>query len=133
MFFRLGQKALVRDGPKFLMLRQSGYNKFGAGKWDLPGGKVEENEDLGIAIKRELREETGLNADCKLCSNFTFATETGENWLVLIYVVRYDGSPVALSSEHSEFKWIGMEELDKLPLKHEGIAAAIRKALGPVV
>jgi len=32
-------------------------------KWSLPGGRVEPNETLNVAIKRELFEETGLSVE----------------------------------------------------------------------
>jgi ADP-ribose pyrophosphatase YjhB (NUDIX family) len=44
------------DRGSILLVRQAAGQKF----WTLPGGKVKRNESLGQALKREVREETGL-------------------------------------------------------------------------
>ncbi len=55
--------ALIRNekGGEFLLLRRSENSRTNAGKWDLPGGKVNPDESLkegGVA--REVWEETGI-------------------------------------------------------------------------
>lgn len=52
---------LVCDG-KFWMSQRVNTRNF-AGKWQFPGGKLEENENPIDGALRELREETGLNID----------------------------------------------------------------------
>lgn len=44
------------DNNSVLLVRQAGGQKL----WTLPGGKVKRNESLERALKREIREETGL-------------------------------------------------------------------------
>jgi ADP-ribose pyrophosphatase YjhB (NUDIX family) len=44
------------DRSSVLLVRQVAGQKF----WTLPGGKVKRNESLSQALKREVREETGL-------------------------------------------------------------------------
>jgi len=44
------------DRSSVLLVRQFAGRKF----WTLPGGKVRRNESLSQALKREVREETGL-------------------------------------------------------------------------
>ncbi|MFC7613097.1 NUDIX hydrolase [Actinokineospora soli] len=50
---------LVRDDSgRLLLIRRA--RPPGAGQWSLPGGKVEGGESDAEALRRELREETGL-------------------------------------------------------------------------
>ncbi|HYP24947.1 MAG TPA: NUDIX domain-containing protein, partial [Actinomycetota bacterium] len=49
---------VVRDG-RLLMVQRA--NEPGAGLWSLPGGRVEHGEYLAAALRREVKEETGLD------------------------------------------------------------------------
>jgi len=51
----------IEDKGKILMVQQNKeeYKKL----WDFPGGKVEENEDIITAAKREVKEETGYSVN----------------------------------------------------------------------
>lgn len=49
---------LERDGAVLLSRRPAGTHQ--GGRWEFPGGKVEPGEDLPAALRRELREELGV-------------------------------------------------------------------------
>ena len=51
--------AVVQDAAGRLLLIRRGHDPH-AGLWSLPGGRVEEGETLEQAVRREVREETGL-------------------------------------------------------------------------
>src|SRR3989338_6946509 len=60
-FMNLIQKAVVKNGDKYLIGLRSENAKYFPLHWDFPGGKLEPNEDPFDGIKREVKEETDLD------------------------------------------------------------------------
>ena len=52
--------ALIRHGDEVLLVKQQGDDDATPG-WSVPGGVVEDGELLTDALKREVREETGID------------------------------------------------------------------------
>ena len=101
-------------------------------KWQMPQGGVNKNEDLVVAMKRELNEETSIK-NIKILKELDewFEYELPQNLLGIIwkgkyrgqkqkwFVVRFIGqeNEINLKTKHPEFiewKWIKMEELPKV-------------------
>src|SRR2546428_7972306 len=57
----VGVGAVVIDGSRVLLVKRA--NEPLKGEWSLPGGAVEIGETLEAAIRREVREETGLDVE----------------------------------------------------------------------
>lgn len=54
--------AALQESGRLLAARRSAPPEL-AGRWELPGGKVEPGEDPKRALVRELREELGIAAE----------------------------------------------------------------------
>ena len=52
--------AVVRDGRLLLVRRLS---RRGQGNWQVPGGFVEQDETIEVAVVREVEEEAGVTAE----------------------------------------------------------------------
>lgn len=57
---QFAQKAVITNGDKVLLVRKSSSDPYNPGRWELPGGRLEEEEGLDDHVKREVLEETGL-------------------------------------------------------------------------
>jgi len=82
--------------------------------WVPVSGKVEaEDRDLEAAVRREIREETGLTVDHLLPLDWhvPFRADNGEVWRLHAFAaeVPRDFSP-ALSDEHEAFEWVSAAE-----------------------
>jgi 8-oxo-dGTP pyrophosphatase MutT (NUDIX family)/DNA topoisomerase IB len=97
-----------QDG-KVLLLHRGFGEGFEAGKWSLPGGHVDSNEDPCLAASRELQEETGIVAQVRPLE----VKEKG-NAIIFYYEasVLVDGGDVILdNNEHRSYEWVEEEEL----------------------
>ena len=116
-------KAVVfNQDNEILLLKRDSNSKFSAGKYDLPGGHIEENESLKDSVLREIKEETGLKT---VFGEIIDVVEFPENSQMFkdekrgIRAICYsDSKEVELSVEHEEYLWLPTKKaLEKLSTK----------------
>lgn len=104
---------IVRDGRVLLTRRGVEPRR---GMWDLPGGFLEEDEEPHLALRRELREETGLEIEPG--EFLGAAIERYDRYSVLILsfaAAAPEGEPQP-ADDVAELAWFAPEEL---PPPHE--------------
>jgi ADP-ribose pyrophosphatase YjhB (NUDIX family) len=94
----------------------------GRGLWSLPGGHVEEGEYLSDALRREVKEETGLEVTVGgLAGIFEVVGE--QHLVVLDFMVDVSGDPVpSAGGDADEARWVELDDvgaLDCTPRFHE--------------
>ena len=101
------------------------------GMYELPGGRMDFGESVKQTFKREIEEELGFEKIKmgNLINTWSF-TNIRENinyhFIIFDFEFFTDESKIKLSDEHTEYRWIGLEELDKFEMK-EGHKESIRK------
>jgi len=89
------------------------------GKYNGLGGKMEPGEDIAACMRREIREEAGiecLSMQLRGTLNWPGFGKQGEDWLGFIFLVdRYEGTPLARNPEGT-LEWVARERLMELPM-----------------
>lgn len=112
--------------------------------WDFPKGHIEEGEKEEDAVRREIREETGIE-DIKIIKGFreyikyffrqTYKLPEARPWAkalwifktVTFYLVQSQTKEVKISFEHKGFKWLPYKEALK-QLKFKNAKEILKKA-----
>jgi 8-oxo-dGTP diphosphatase len=89
------------------------------GKYNGLGGKIEADEDVVAGMRREIREEAGIECD-ELSLRGTISWpgfgKRGEDWLGFIFVVSaFSGTPYTRNPEGT-LEWVPVEKIMELPL-----------------
>ncbi|MBP6281843.1 MAG: (deoxy)nucleoside triphosphate pyrophosphohydrolase [Leptotrichiaceae bacterium] len=81
--------------------------------WEFPGGKLEENEDIFQCIKREIKEELGI--EFLILNNVIYSDDTYEydNFIVQLFTVKgsIEKNLSPSSSDHDSIIWLKRENL----------------------
>jgi ADP-ribose pyrophosphatase YjhB (NUDIX family) len=112
--------AIALDGDRLLLVRRGRLPA--AGRWSVPGGRVEAGETLAEAVVRELVEETGLEGVCDELVGWVERIGTGHHYVILDFRVTILSStrPTA-GDDADEAAWFSLDDVPELPLV-EGLA-----------
>jgi len=122
--------AIVRDGQVLLVQRARPPAN---GLYSLPGGVVEVGETLEEAVRREVREETGMTIEPVALAGFREAIvrdaagRVERHFLILCFAARWSAGEPALSEELDEAHWLDPAELAKLSTT-AGLAEIVAEA-----
>jgi phosphoglycolate phosphatase-like HAD superfamily hydrolase/ADP-ribose pyrophosphatase YjhB (NUDIX family) len=109
---------IMNDSKEALMVRTQKWS----GLWGIPGGKVKTGETLEEALRREIKEETGLDIDdirWALVQDCIHSKEfyKDAHFVLLNYTCLCHGVPeVLLNDEAQEYRWLPLAEARNLPL-----------------
>ncbi len=94
------------------------------GMWAFPGGFVDPHEDLDVAARRELEEETGLKV--QKITQFLTAGEPGRDprghTISVCYTARASDRTKAIAADDAaDAQWFSLDDLPALAFDHEKI------------
>ena len=125
--YNVGVGGAVVRGRSVLFVRRS--SKHGRGNWQIPGGFVDRGETLDVAVIREVREETGVEA----CVQGVLGVRTrwdDTNSTYVVFLMRPEGGEPSAGEEVDRAAYLTMVEIDALDQVPEINRAIAARALG---
>jgi len=103
--------AVVVDEDQVMLVRRAVEPRLG--RWDLPGGFLERGEHPAEGLRREMREETGLEIEILEPLGFFLDTypEPGETTLNFYTIARVVGGRPQPGSDVAEIRWFPRDAL----------------------
>lgn len=129
-------RAIVITGDKLLVMKRS---KFGQQYITLVGGGIDAGEDAETALRRELREETGMEVGK---ARLVYVEDAGDPFGVqYVYLCEYGGGDPVLHPQSDEASinqlgqnlyepaWLPLTQLAQSPFRSESLKQALLTAL----
>lgn len=120
--------AILLVGDNVLIARRPADDRL-AGKWEFPGGKIEAGETPQMCLRREMREEFGI--DVTAGDFFGASRYAGEPGAVLLLAYRctWQGGTIALTA-HSAYRWVPVPELARYDFAPADVPFAVQLMAG---
>lgn len=112
-------RVMIKENNSILMLKRAKKERF-SDLYELPGGKLNKEEDIFSGAKRELYEETGLSIKEFMSEPEIYdfgAISDNKKYRGYILNILVEKKDIILNTiEHSEYRWIADHELDDIPM-----------------
>jgi 8-oxo-dGTP diphosphatase len=112
---------VIQKDATILLCRRPPHKRHG-GLWEFPGGKCEAGESDADTVRRELHEELGIHDIARVGSPLFEHRDPGSCFLIAFVPVAIFGVPEAM--EHSEIRWISVDDIPSLELAPSDAAFA---------
>lgn len=106
-FYRMSSHAVISNAQQQVLLLKANYADFA---WGLPGGGLDQGETIHQALFRECLEELGCAVQIQYLSGAYFHQAVNSHAFIFRCALA-DDAHIALSAEHSEFRWFDLDEL----------------------
>ncbi|RKX95143.1 MAG: phosphohydrolase [Spirochaetes bacterium] len=119
----VGVGAVIFKNDEVLLIKRG--NPPLAGEWSIPGGKLEENESIIEAVKREIKEECNVLVDIDdLIDMFEYIEKDEENrvkyhFIVFDFKAQYLKGKLNHLSDASAARWVKLNDIDKYKMKKD--------------
>lgn len=131
----IGTGILVVDHNDRILLGKRLGNSYLSGSYGVPGGRVKRGESLFVSAKRELEEETGLNAKEIDFVGLVNDNQRKRTFLHVVFICTvYEGDLQTMEPEKCEgWKWYGEDNLpDNILPGHKAGIQMYRQKIGLV-
>ena len=128
----VGVGAVVVDGDRVVLIKRSHPPR--EGEWSLPGGRVELGETLVEALRRELREEVGLEVEVgPMVETFDrihrdAAGRVRYHFVIVDFLCRPVGGVLCAGDDACEARWATVDEVAQTVVSSYAVAV-VRKGL----
>ena len=123
-----GKAAIINEKGLILVIKRAGDETHLENLWDVPGGRFDYGEKPEEGLKREIKEEAGLEVDIiEPVKSWTFMRENGEQVFGTTFLCQPEDLEIELGDEHTDFQWIEKEELDNLAM-HDELREGLKQA-----
>ena len=111
---------LSPDGSQVLLVhRNARADDLHFGKYNGLGGKVHRDEDIAAGMKREIREEAGIECtalELRGTISWPGFGNRGQDWFGFIFVIdAWTGTPKSSNAEGT-LTWVDLDKIQELPL-----------------
>jgi 8-oxo-dGTP diphosphatase len=109
--FRLAVKSLIiNDRGELLLIKRRDNDVHCPSHWEIPGGRLNPGEDPEQGLKRETKEETGLDIEIKHPIRVHhFIREDNQKITMITFFCKPISNSIKLSEEHTEHEWCNLE------------------------
>lgn len=128
---RVAVRAIIRNNDKTLLLRRAAGRATILGKYELPGGRIDDAEQPSDAVLRHIQQQLGVAAavTTQLYSTVTYIDHDDRDiqYVIIVYLVSLQSSDkkIHLGDQYDHYIWKMMQDMHQ-----ESITESSRLVLG---